>query len=164
MTRFKLLLALVATTLSFTAATAQANELEWFSHATICVPATSGATAPTYNQYGVKNISGAAALLVECPLITTLSTSSIHIGQVRVFILDRGATRTTCTLRNVEPDGTLDFSQTATSSGFSFGVQELDFSPSAGNTTNGFWQVECTIPAVNGGNFSSITALKMQAF
>src|SRR4051812_25705520 len=69
MTRFKLLLALVATTLSFAAATAQANESEWFSHATVCVPATSGATAPTYNQYGVNNISSAAALLVECPLI-----------------------------------------------------------------------------------------------
>jgi len=163
MTRFRLLLALVATTLSFAAATAQANETEWYSHGTVCRPATSGVTAPTYNQFGVNNVSS-APLLVECPLITTLSNAVTHIGLVRVGIYDRGATRTTCTLRNVGIDGSVGFSQTQPSPGFNLGFQELDFSPTAGNTTAGLWEVECTIPAVNSGNFSAVTAIIMEAF
>jgi hypothetical protein len=162
MTRLRLLLALGAAALSLATATAHANETEWNYHATICVP-TSSSTSAVYNSFGVNNVSTTGTLTVACPLVTTLGTTAFHISSVHVSYFDRGATRLTCTVKNVDFAANVLYSASATSPGFNTGNQIFQFNPPSGNTTDSFWELECTIPAVNSGNFSAVTAMFMVA-
>jgi hypothetical protein len=164
MTRFRLFLALGAAVLSFATASARADEQRWDQHGTVCVPASSGGTSTFYNSFGVNNVSTSTPLTVQCPLITTSATANLHITEVHVGFFDRGSTRLTCTLRNVDFVGAgVVYSETQTSQGNMNIFQTLVFHPPAGNTTGGFWEVECTIPAVNNNNYSAVTAMYMLA-
>jgi hypothetical protein len=167
MTRFRLFLALGAAALSLTTARAHAaNEVESNFHATICVPANGGAST-VYNSFGINNVSTTAPLVVECPLPTTLalSGSNLHIETVYVTFFDRGATRTTCSVKTVDFLATVLNTSTQSSTGSGNGAQilEIDVPSFFGNLETNFWQLECTIPAVNGGNYSALTAIQVIA-
>ena len=130
-------------------------------HGTVCQPINGSIFGAEYTQFGVHNVSG-APITVECPFPLTGPTGSTPtITGASTFAYDRSTTAdVSCDLQKVAFDGSLVLSINAhtTGGGPGSGFQGMSYAIPAGTLESGYWRIRCTIPAVQSGAFSHVTA------
>ena len=140
---------LVLTSLAINTASAQTFRSTLY-HGTACQAVKGSQNKVEYSQFGISNMTNTVAT-VECALPTSCETNELCApSTVAITIYDRNVSQNvSCKLRSLAPDGTVIWEETKNSSGSSIPATGLAFQPPNETTTFSFWNVRCTLPALN---------------